>query len=62
MRRSGGGRGKLAHGRIRSLLDGRSETTIKVDRDSLKTYDEFCETEKDEEAVMNYLEKCGCLL
>ena len=62
MRRSGGGRRKLARDRIRSLLDGHSEITIKVDRDSLKTYDEFCETEKDEEAVMDYLEKCGCLL
>ena len=27
-----------------------------------KTYEEFCETEKDEEAVMDYLEKCGYLL
>ena len=34
-----------------------SEITIKIDRDSLKTYDEFCETEKDEEAVMDYLER-----
>ena len=57
MKRSGGGRWKLTHGRIRSLLDEHSKITIKIDRDSLKTYDEFCETEKDEEAVMDYLER-----
>ena len=57
VKRSGGGRRKLAHDRIRSLLDEHSEITVKIDRDSLKTYGEFCETEKDEEAVMDYLGK-----
>ena len=42
-------------------MDGHSEITIKIDRDSLETYGKFCETEKDEEVVMDYLEKCGCL-
>ena len=38
-------------------MDEHSEITVKIDRDSLKTYGEFCETEKDEEAVMDYLGK-----
>ena len=42
-------------------MDEHSEITIKIDRDNLKTYGKFCETEKDEEVVMDYLEKCGYL-
>ena len=61
VKRSGGGRWKLTHGRIRSLLDEHSKITIKIDRDNLKTYGKFCETEKNEEVVMDYLEKCGYL-
>ena len=57
-----GGSGKQAHDRIEHFLEEHPEITVTRDRDSLKTYEEFCETKKDEEAVMNYLKKHGYLL
>ena len=57
-----GGSGKQAHDRIEYFLGEHPEITVTRDRDSLKTHEEFHGEQKDKEAVVDYLGKCGYLL